>query len=302
MFGCPAGQGILCMSEQPALFGPLRLTFDTQDQYRAYIEANEQGLGQIWTWHNTLGNRPEPFQLLGICDLCAQVTPFRNTPVKLADGAEREFEVPWWISMVCHCGMSMLDRAVLRALLDGGRLGERIYHVGHHSQFRWWLSERMPDVTTSQYEKGRQPGEIVDRIRYEDLVDLSFEDGQFDCIICMEVLEHIPDYRTALREMARVLRSDGRALLTFPWLGADYYEHRVRAEVLPDGSINHVLPPEYHEDPANKVLGILSLRSFGWKILDELREAGFVRASASFFFGPLHGYMTLVNPVIVAIR
>jgi hypothetical protein len=46
----------------------------------------------------------------------------------------------------------------------------------------------------------------------------------------------------------------------------------------------------------------LSFRSFGWKILDELRDAEFRRASATFLFGPLHGYMTLLHPIIVAVR
>jgi hypothetical protein len=48
--------------------------------------------------------------------------------------------------------------------------------------------------------------------------------------------------------------------------------------------------------------GILSFRAFGWKILDELRDAGFSNARAAFTFGPLHGHMTLLAPVIVGSR
>ena len=40
--------------------------------------------------------------------------------------------------------------------------------------------------------------------------------------------------------------------------------------MLPDGSIHHLKPPEYHADTDSDV-GILSFRSFGWKILDEIR-------------------------------
>jgi len=101
--------------------------------------------------------------------------------------------------------------------------------------------------------------------------------------------------------MARVLKPGGRTILTFPWMGGNYYDHLVRAEVLPDGSINHILPPEYHGDPASAD-GILSFRAFGWKVLDEIRESGFSRASAIFMFAPLHGYMTLITPVIVGVR
>jgi SAM-dependent methyltransferase len=159
----------------------------------------------------------------------------------------------------------------------------------------------MPNVTTSEYKEGRQPGAVDNGIRYEDLTNLSFADGEFDCTICMDILEHIPDYRPALREMARILKPGGRALLTFPWLGSDYYDHLIRAEMLPDGTIHHILPPEYHGDPVNAE-GILSFRAFGWKILDELRDAGFSNARAAFTFGPLHGHMTLLAPVIVGSR
>jgi SAM-dependent methyltransferase len=190
---------------------------------------------------------------------------------------------------------------MLRVFIDGWSDGDRIYHVGYHSLFRSWLSERFDNLVASQYEEGRKPGEIESGIGYEDLTQLSFPDDEFDCIVCMEILEHIPDYQAALREMARTLKPGGRALLSFPWLGGDHYGHLIRAEMLTDGSINHILPPEYHGDPA-KGEGILSFRAFGWKILDELRHAGFTGASAKFVFGPLHGYMTLLDPVIVAIR
>lgn len=38
---------------------------------------------------------------------------------------------------------------------------------------------------------------------------LPFADGQFDKVICSEVLEHIPDYRSVLQEIHRVLKVGG---------------------------------------------------------------------------------------------
>ena len=45
---------------------------------------------------------------------------------------------------------------------------------------------------------------------------LPFKDESFDKIICTEVIEHIYNDESAVSEMARVLRADGKAFLTTP--------------------------------------------------------------------------------------
>ena len=49
-----------------------------------------------------------------------------------------------------------------------------------------------------------------------DALCLPFADATFDVVICSEVLEHLPDYRGALREMLRVLRPGGRLAVSVP--------------------------------------------------------------------------------------
>jgi 2-polyprenyl-3-methyl-5-hydroxy-6-metoxy-1,4-benzoquinol methylase len=44
--------------------------------------------------------------------------------------------------------------------------------------------------------------------RVADLNDLPFEDDSFDLVLCLEVLEHIPDPAPALAELSRVCRGD----------------------------------------------------------------------------------------------
>jgi SAM-dependent methyltransferase len=46
-----------------------------------------------------------------------------------------------------------------------------------------------------------------------DLTRLPYADGAFDAVVCGWVLEHLPDPRPGLRELARVLQPDGKLLL-----------------------------------------------------------------------------------------
>ncbi len=49
-----------------------------------------------------------------------------------------------------------------------------------------------------------------------DVTRLAFADASFDIVICSHVLEHVPEDRRALAEMARVLRPGGRAVIMVP--------------------------------------------------------------------------------------
>jgi SAM-dependent methyltransferase len=69
------------------------------------------------------------------------------------------------------------------------------------------------------------------------LTDLPLADDSVDLMVCYHVLEHIPDDRRAMREIARVLRPHGMAILQVPWRpgtvtdedpGAPEAERRVR--------------------------------------------------------------------------
>lgn len=46
-----------------------------------------------------------------------------------------------------------------------------------------------------------------------DLSNLPFADGTFDCVTCGYVLEHLPDARSGLAELSRVMQPGGRMLL-----------------------------------------------------------------------------------------
>ena len=49
-----------------------------------------------------------------------------------------------------------------------------------------------------------------------DITGLPFPDNTFDLVICSEVLEHIPDHRTAVSELVRVLKPCGDLIVSVP--------------------------------------------------------------------------------------
>ncbi|MCJ7833170.1 MAG: class I SAM-dependent methyltransferase [Deltaproteobacteria bacterium] len=49
-----------------------------------------------------------------------------------------------------------------------------------------------------------------------DITNLPFPDDFFDMVICSEVLEHIPDQHTAVKEVTRVLRPGGDLIVSVP--------------------------------------------------------------------------------------
>ncbi len=84
----------------------------------------------------------------------------------------------------------------------------------------------------AMYQAGElDPGSFTGVVR-GDATCLPFNDATFDCIVTSEVLEHIDDDTSALRELVRVLRPGGVLAATVPsWL--------------PE-KINWALSDEYH--------------------------------------------------------
>ena len=147
-------------------------------------------------------------------------------------------------------------------------------------------SEFMPEVPLGKQRDG---------IRSEDITQLTFGE-QFDAVMTFDVLEHVPDYRQGLREFARVLKPGGWLIMTVPYdLSAP--ETLVRA-ILVGGKIVHLERPEYHGDPMNGD-GILSFYTFGWSLLDDLREVG-LNPQLEFFWSRRHAYVGGLQFIIVA--
>ncbi len=61
-----------------------------------------------------------------------------------------------------------------------------------------------------------------EKLRYQvcDVLELPFDNDSFDVICSNELIEHLPDVETALKEMIRVVRKGGRIVLSGPNLSS----------------------------------------------------------------------------------
>jgi len=65
--------------------------------------------------------------------------------------------------------------------------------------------ESQPDALSKDY-----------LVSIADINKLPFADASFDCIICSEVLEHIPDHKNAIQELDRILKPNGTLAVSVP--------------------------------------------------------------------------------------
>jgi len=123
------------------------------------------------------------------------------------------------------------------------RPGIRVLEIGGGTGFQASLIASTGASVDSIDVAEPLPGvEIHFPVRIYGGKDLPFPDDYFDVVFSSNVLEHIPDLRTTLSEIQRVMKSDGRAIHILPtpawrtWTSLSHYIHIARRLV---GLVGH---------------------------------------------------------------
>lgn len=108
-----------------------------------------------------------------------------------------------------HLG-GKLGGSVLDAGAGSGEMGKRLYNKGRFSQLTGLepfhiglLKQNYSSLASSTAVEG-------------SLCEMPFEDDLFDGVMSTQVFEHIDDHESAARELCRVLKSGGYALVSTP--------------------------------------------------------------------------------------
>src|SRR5258708_6321827 len=170
------------------------------------------------------------------------------------------------------------------------------------------LSDAMVEYAREHYSR--------DRFRVGDIEQIPFPDNTFDAVMCLGVMEYLEKDEPALREMWRVLKPGGRAVITTPNIVCPFFHmdmafrkvrvlarplvrflrYRLREKPLPPGGrLPVVIHRRYYGPHWVKLLRTLQLEtedwachSWGWYTLEKFFNQGaFCRSSDRFARNPL---------------
>ncbi|MDO8284794.1 MAG: class I SAM-dependent methyltransferase [Rhodoferax sp.] len=240
-----------------------------------------------------------PFDIKAWCAACHAVTTMRVSWHYCGTNGQGSVHPAWTETCACNtCGLNSRMRALVDFLFSKLKANpaSHVYMAEQITTSFTAMKKLFADVTGSEYlGPDYRPGETAAEfkghahVRHEDLSNLSFPDGTFDLVVTQDVFEHIPDYQKTFSESARVLKAGGSLVFTIPFF-YDQATTCIRATVDAQGTVQHILPPEFHGNPVSNE-GSLCFQNFGWDLLDALRIAGLVQPQAHMYWGPWAGHI-----------
>ena len=114
-------------------------------------------------------------------------------------------------AVICPVCGSLPRHRILTSWLNKNKdwlKGKSILHFAQEKSIRLWMNRNQIKCTTADLYA---PADL--KINIENIY---LDDASYDVIICNHVLEHVTDYKKALRELSRIIRSDGKIIISFP--------------------------------------------------------------------------------------
>tara|TARA_B100002019_G_C21269097_1_gene601101 strand:+ start:1327 stop:2073 length:747 start_codon:yes stop_codon:yes gene_type:complete len=88
-----------------------------------------------------------------------------------------------------------------------------------------YISQDVAEYTGVENKEGLHTGEVdyskLDII--SDIIDIPLEDNSLDVILCVEVIEHVENPLLVFKEFSRLLKKNGKLILTAPFNSLTHY-------------------------------------------------------------------------------
>lgn len=133
------------------------------------------------------------------------------------DALERNYVIAGYGENVfCpDCFSTARERLVLGMFDHVEFYGKKILHFSPEKHLLHFFSNQTTPVTVDLFPEFYK--EFDKNIQKADATHLTFPDESFDLVIGNHIMEHIPDDRKAMREIIRVLKKGGQAVLQIPF-------------------------------------------------------------------------------------
>lgn len=277
------------------IYSQIRSKEEYDKKYRLLNEKfrtvlNEKGL------KNSKKKGYEGLIVPGKCSFCGCTAGF-SVPVEL-NGLSSYRET----AGCTGCGQVARVRVILskckKLCEDAGKKDVYMYESGGVKKL---VEAFASDVVGSEYITSEaKSGETIKGVLHEDGHALSFDDNSFDLVISRDVFEHVNDFRQCLREMCRVMRTGGYALITIPWFIEK--EKTIQRTKMKNGEMIYLEDPTYHWNPVTGKMDSLVFWDYGWDFIEELKKAGFSDSYVQTYFDTEKGYIGEIGTYFVAVK
>jgi len=149
------------------------------------------------------------------------------------------------------------------------------------------------DINAEDFAASELPFEQADLSK-----TLPFEDASFDCVTCIEGLEHLENPFQAVRELARVLRPGGTLVLSIP----NYLNIERRLKFLITGSFTKPVPSDRLKELGPDGVAMLHLSPVGYPQVKLMLELAGLRVDALFRDRAKVKQMLLLWPLVLLIK
>lgn len=172
-----------------------------------------------------------------------------------------------------------------------------VYEMSSRGPLFRYLMKNAGSLAFSEYLDDIPPGEMKGDVQCQDVERLTYKSSIFDICTCTEVFEHVPNDMRGFSEIFRVLKPGGLFIFTVPLSKNPTIQ---RARKLENGDIEHLLPPEYHDDNIRGRGRVLTFRNYGTDIIERLKQSGFTDTDIKLPNDPIPwGY---VRPVVIGLK
>lgn len=162
------------------------------------------------------------------------------------------------------------------------------------------LKNECRKYTATQFYPGENLGIIVKGFRNENLEQQTFQDGIFDLVVTLDVMEHVNEPDVVFREIARTLKVGGVYLFTVPTYKGKVTSER-RARYRADGTVELFAEAEYHGNPVSDA-GSLVTFHYGYDLPDLISEWCAMDVDVSRFHNHHFGVIGEFTEVYVATK